>query len=110
MQPVHVENPRREAAGDHGGDDHAEGGERHGGTQRHAETLGAGAHTAVEQDYGKRQRAPEIGKLKIVELDPSRAVFAGEQAEHQKDEQDWGPEARGKSACQYARQDEQRPQ
>ena len=64
---------------------------------------------AVEQNDRQRQGTDEVGCGSAVELDTKQAILSGEQADSEKDQQEWRPEALRHKACQRRQRDERRP-
>ena len=108
FQQAQVEQPGRGKAGQPGGHQHAEGGQRQRGPQRHAEALDPRAHATIQQDDRQRQVADQIRRGVVAELDAAGAVVAGQHADCEKHHQNRNAEARTEGADQNADGHQQR--
>ncbi len=109
FHPVQVEQPGCRDAGQAGGHQHAQGGQRQCRPERHAEAGDAGAQAAVEEDHGERQVAHQVGHRIVVEDDAADPVVAGDHADGEEDHQDRDAQAGGQRADEDAHADQHRP-
>ena len=78
------------------------------GPEHAAEGRKARAQAAVEQDQRERDRADQVGRAHVVELDAARPGLARQHAEDEEHQQQRRAEAQRDEARQDARQHEQR--
>ncbi len=100
----------RRNADEPAGENHADSGEREGGTCGDPVASERRVETAVEKNDGKRQGADKIGDAARVEFDAEEAVLPGEEADAQKYEKQGSADTPGDKAGQCAERDEPRAQ
>jgi hypothetical protein len=93
-----VKDPRGGDPGDPGGDEDPDRGQQERRLPHRPDRVHAGLQPAVEEDEGERQRADRVRGGEVVEVDPADAVFAGEHADAEKDDEHRQPEACGQLA------------
>ena len=93
LDQVQVEQPGGDHAGQAGGDQHADRGQRQGRPQRHAEARHPGAQAAVEQDHGECQVAHQVGGRVVVE-DDAATIDPGNHADREDDDENGDAQAR----------------
>ena len=87
LGPVEVERVARDRRGDERGEQHADGGEHDRRRKHGADMLKARAQAAVEQDQGERDRADQIGRAHVVELQPAGSGIARQHADDEEHQQ-----------------------
>ena len=108
LQPVNVQQPRGQHAGEGGADDHAYAGQGHRWPEPHAKVLDPGAHAAVEQNDCQRQTTDHKGRGGVIEDDATYAVDAGEHPDDEEDQQQGDAQPRRERAGQNARTEQHR--
>ncbi|MNV30242.1 hypothetical protein D3C71_1215050 [compost metagenome] len=100
QQPLQPREPEQQggcAREEHGGQDDAAGGERHGRCCRKPEGLYRRAETGIEKNDGEHERAEHISERIIGELD-AKAVHTRRQADNKEKQQEGRAEAEGDEA------------
>ncbi len=96
-----VEEPRRGQAGDYGGSDRPDRGEREGGAQHRSDLAEARAEAALEQDEQQRSAANEAGELVVREVDPAESIRADGHTQPQEQHEGRQPEPGGEHRCEH---------
>ncbi|MNJ15746.1 hypothetical protein D3C77_99980 [compost metagenome] len=86
LDQTQVEQPGSDHAGEPGGNQHANSGERQRRPQGNTETGHTRAQTAIKEDYGQRQVTHQVGGGVVVE-DDAATIHTGQHADRENDDQ-----------------------